>query len=133
MKSSFYYVDITSDTIVAFTSLSISIFAAFLSFFKYAKESKLQRRADLVSTFSAIIALIDNYITIESRGLLRKNELLVKLKNIDPEKEDTSSLWLSIDEKSEEASRYVATTYDRLGFILRNDVELEESIIYHFI
>ncbi len=129
MKNIFYYVDITSDTIIAFSSLSISIFAAFLSFFKYAKESKLQRRADLVSTFSAIIALIDNYRTIESRGLLRKNELLVKLKNVDPEREDTSSLWLSIDEKSEEAARYVATTYDRLGFILRNDVELEESII----
>lgn len=123
-----YCMYISSDTVISISSLSISIFAAFLSFFKYSKKSKIQRRADLVSIFSAIIALIDSIRAIESRGLLRKNEKLVNLKNIIPNKDDVP-LSPSIDEKSEEAARYVATTYDRLGFILKNDVELEESII----
>lgn len=120
--------EITSDTLIAISSLSISIFAAILSLFKYTKESKLQRRADIVSIYSDIISLIDSSKSIKSRGLVRKNETLSKLKDVDPEKDDTI-LSASIDEKSEEAARYVATTYDRLGFILKNDAELEKSII----
>ncbi len=120
--------DISLEIFISFSSLFISIFAAIVSLIKFSKESKLQRRADLVSAYSDIISLIDNDRTIRSRGLLRKSELLEKLKNTAPEiNKKTSSL--EVDEKTEEAARYVATTYDRLGFILKSDKELEEAII----
>lgn len=96
-----------------------------LSFFKYSKESTIQRRADLISISSAIIALIDSSREIESKSqVLRKIEKLANFKNIDSNRDDVS-LSLSIDEKSEKMARYIATTYDNLGFILKNDIEIE--------
>ncbi len=109
--------NISLEIFISFSSLFISIFAAIVSLIKFSKESKLQRRADLVSAYSDIISLIDNDRTIRSRGLLRKSELLEKLKNTTSEINKTSSL--EVDEKTEEAERYMATTYDRLGFILK--------------
>lgn len=55
---------------------------------------------------------------------MRKIEKLANFKNIDSNRDDVS-LSLSIDEKSEKVARYIATTYDNLGFILKNDIEIE--------
>ena len=34
-----------------------------------------------------------------------------------------------LDNRTEEAARYVATTYDRLGFILKHDRKLEQEVL----
>lgn len=34
-----------------------------------------------------------------------------------------------MDNKAQEAARYVATTYDRLGFILKHDPRLQQEIL----
>ena len=35
----------------------------------------------------------------------------------------------TLDEKTQEAARFIATTYDRLGFILQHDPVLENEIL----
>lgn len=39
------------------------------------------------------------------------------------------NLIFEIDPATEEAAKYVASTYDRLGFILKHDKELEDEFI----
>ena len=54
-----------------------------------------------------------------------KNKILNQLK--DGTKND--NLIFEIDPGTEEAARNVASTYDRLGFILKHDKELEDEFI----
>lgn len=61
---------------VSFASLAISLMAVSVTLIRYKKESKRQRQADLVSTLTDIVKLIDNDKATESRGILRKNETL---------------------------------------------------------
>lgn len=113
---------------MAFASLLISVFAASISMVRYRKESRIQRQADIVSTFTDIVKLIDNDRAVESRGVLRADKTLNQLKDRDPG--DSGDLPLpEIDEKTHEAARYVATTYDRLGFILKHDPVLEREVL----
>ena len=42
---------------------------------------------------------------------------------------NNDNLILEIDPATEEAARNVASTYDRLGFILKHDKELEDEFI----
>lgn len=110
-------VDLTS-----IASLLISISAFGISLVRFRKESRLQTRADLVTALTDIVRLIDNDRAIEARGILRDDP---RLKGLEVEKVAESD----IDEKTWEAARYVATTYDRLGFILKHDPALEEEIL----
>src|SRR5574341_1111316 len=113
---------------ISFASLVISLMAVSVTFIRFKKESKRQRQADLVSTLTDIVKLIDNDRAVESRGILRKNKILHMLKD---ERDDNAMLIPQIDSETEEAARYVATTYDKLGFILKHDKELEEVLQWH--
>jgi hypothetical protein len=112
---------------LALTSLIISIFAASISLLKFKKESRIQRQADTVTTFYDIVKLIDNDRAVESRGLLRANPELNRLKDLDPDGD--LALVPDLDERTQDAARFVATTYDRLGFILKHDPKLEQEIL----
>lgn len=111
---------------ISFLSLVISLMAVSVTLIRFKKESKRQRQADLVSTLTDIVKLIDNDRAVESRGILRKNKILNMLKD---ERDDNAMLIPQIDSETEEAARYVATTYDRLGFISKHDKELEEEVL----
>ena len=89
------------------------------------KESKRKRQADLFLNVTNIIKILEDEKFIQSRKALRKNKLLNQLKN--GTKND--NLVFEIDPGTEEAARYVASTYDRLGFILKHDEELEDEFI----
>lgn len=117
----------TEADFLAFASLIISIFAASISLLRFKKESRIRRQADTVSVFHDIVRLIDSDRAVESRGLLRANSELNRLKEIDPDVEGVKIP--DVDERTQEAARYVATTYDRLGFILKHDPELEQEIL----
>ncbi|HEY7734198.1 MAG TPA: hypothetical protein VIB07_05340 [Nitrososphaera sp.] len=112
---------------LALTSLVIAILAASITFVRFKTESRLQRQADTVSAFYDIVRLIDNDRAVESRGLLRDSTELNQIRDIDPDTNDVQMP--DIDNKTQEAARYVATTYDRLGFILKHDPKLEEEVL----
>ena len=44
--------------------------------------------------------------------------------------ENSNNLTLQVDLSTEEAAKNVASTYDRLGFMLKHDEELEEEFIH---
>ena len=112
---------------LALTSLIISVFAASISLLRFKKESRIQRQADTVTTFYDIVKLIDNDRAVESRGVLRANAELNRLKETNPDGDATRVP--ELDNMTQEAARYVATTYDRLGFILKHDPKLEQEIL----
>ena len=91
------------------------------------KESKRKRQADLFLNVTNIIKILEDEKFIQSRKALRKNKLLNQLKDGKDAKND--NLVFEIDPGTEEAARYVASTYDRLGFILKHDEELEDEFI----
>ena len=63
--------------------------------------------------------------SLQSRRAVRKNKLLNQLK----EGNGNENLVFEIDIATEEAAKNVATTYDRLGFILKHDKELEDEFL----
>ena len=91
------------------------------------KESKRKRQADLFLNVTNLIRIIEDEKFIQSRKALRKNKLLNQLKDENNNKND--NLIFEIDPATEEAAKYVASTYDRLGFILKYDKELEDEFI----
>jgi hypothetical protein len=108
------------------TSLIISVFAAAISLVMYTNE-RLRRQAATVNAYYDLVKLIDNDKAVESRGLLRANAQLNRLKDADP---DGSGAQIpDLDNRTQEAARYVATTYDRLGFILKHDPKLEQEVL----
>lgn len=111
---------------LVFTSLIISILAAAISLVRYTNE-RVRRQAAIVSSYYDIVKLIDNDRAVESRGLLRANAELNRLRSTDPDSEGAQVP--DVDNKTQEAARYVATTYDRLGFILKHDPKLEQEVL----
>lgn len=107
------------------TSVLITIFAA-ISLVRYTNE-KVRRQAATVGAYYDIVKLIDNDRAVESRALLRANAELNHIKDIDPDGESVKIL--DLDNKTQEAARYVATTYDRLGLILKHDSKLEQEVL----
>lgn len=91
------------------------------------KESKRKRQADLFLNVTNLIRIIEDEKFIQSRKALRKNKLLNQLKDENNNKND--NLIFEIDPATDEAAKYVASTYDRLGFILKHDRELEDEFI----
>jgi hypothetical protein len=90
------------------------------------KESKRKRQADLFLNVTNLIRIIEDEKFIQSRKALRKNKILSQLKEGN---NNNDSLIFEIDPATEEAARNVASTYDRLGFILKHDKELEDEFI----
>ncbi|MFM7797120.1 MAG: hypothetical protein ACKO7N_10190 [Candidatus Nitrosotenuis sp.] len=101
-------------------ALLISFAAASVSVIKFRKESRVQIQADLVTTLTKIIEIIRNDTVREYREILRKSETLNKpIPEAVPE----------IDDKTEKIARYVAVAYDKLGFILKHDEDLEKRVL----
>jgi len=113
--------------LMTYASLIISIFAGVVSLVRFKKESRIQRQADTVSALSDIIKLIDNDRAIHSRGILRADQALNHLKNQGFSNDPLNAP--DVDDETIEAVRHVATTYDRLGFILKHDPSLEKEIL----
>ena len=91
------------------------------------KESKRKRQADIFLNVTNLIRIIEDEKFIQSRRALRKSKPLNQL--TDGISNNNENLIFEIDPATEEAARNVASTYDRLGFILKHDQELEDEFI----
>lgn len=107
---------------LSLTALLISLTAVGFSIIKFKKESKVQIQADLVSTLTKITDIVRNDAVRECREMLRESEIMHKIKSgkeMPPE----------LDDQTEKAARYVAVAYDKLGFILKHDEDLENRVL----
>jgi hypothetical protein len=93
------------------------------------KESKRKRQADIFLNVTNLIRIIEDEKFIQSRRALRKSKPLNQLKDGINNNNNNDNLIFEIDPATEEAARNVASTYDRLGFILKHDKELEDEFI----
>ena len=89
------------------------------------REGKRKRQSDLFSNVTNITRIIEDEKFVQSRRALRKNKLLSQLR----EGNGNDKLVFELDMATEDAARNVATNYDRLGFILKHDKELEDEFI----
>ena len=89
------------------------------------KEGKRKRQSDLFSNVTNITRIIEDEKFVQSRRALRKNKLLNQLR----EGNGNDNIIFELDVATEEAARNVASTYDRLGFILKHDKELEDEFV----
>ena len=101
-------------------ALLISLAVAIVSIIKFRKETKVKIQADLVTTLTKIIDIIRNDTVREYRELLRKSDIL---------RHASENTLPMIDEYTEKIARYVAVSYDKLGFILKHDVDLERRVL----
>jgi hypothetical protein len=112
--------------IFSLTAIALSL----VRIFKSQKESKRKRQSDLFLNVTNLIRLLEDEKFIQSRSALRKNKLLIQLKDGNYKNDnENDNLIFEIDPATEEAARNVANTYDRLGFILKHDKELEDEFI----
>ncbi|HSA73904.1 MAG TPA: hypothetical protein VLD84_08120 [Nitrososphaeraceae archaeon] len=113
---------------IVISSLIFSVVAMVLSLARILrsyKEGKRKRQSDLFSNVTNITRIIEDEKFVQSRRALRKNKLLNQLR----EGNGNDNLIFELDMATEDAARNVASTYDRLGFILRHDKELEDEFI----
>ncbi len=112
--------------IFSLTAIALSL----VRIFKSQKESKRKRQSDLFLNVTNLIRLFEDEKFIQSRRALRKNKLLIQLKDGNYKNDnENDNLIFEIDPATEEAARNVANTYDRLGFIFKHDKELEDEFI----
>jgi hypothetical protein len=114
--------------IFSLTAIALSL----VRILKSQKESKRKRQADLFLNVTNLIRIIEDEKFIQSRRALRKSKLLIQLKDgnyNNKNDNENDNLIFEIDPATEEAARNVASTYDRLGFILKHDKELEDEFI----
>ena len=89
------------------------------------REGKRKRQSDLFSNVTNITRIIEDEKFVQSRRALRKNKLLNQLR----EENGNDNLVFELGMATEDATRNAASTYDRLGFILKHDKELEDEFI----
>jgi hypothetical protein len=114
--------------LIILSSLIFSIVAMGLSLARIVRsyrEGKRKRQSDLFSNVTNITRIIEDEKFVQSRRALRKNKLLNQLR----EGDGNDKLVFELDMATEDAARNVASTYDRLGFILKHDKELEDEFI----
>ena len=114
--------------LIILSSLIFSIVAMGLSLARIVRsyrEGKRKRQSDLFSNVTNITRIIEDEKFVQSRRALRKNKLLNQLR----EGNGNDKLVFELDVATEGAARNVASTYDRLGFILKHDKELEDEFI----
>lgn len=102
------------------SSLIFSIVAMGLSLariVRWYREGKRKRQSDLFSNITNITRIIEDEKFVQSRRALRKNKLLNQLR----EENGNDNLVFELDMATEDTARNVASTYDRLGFILKHD------------
>jgi len=110
------------------SSLIFSVVAMGLSLARILRsyrEGKRKRQSDLFSNITAITRIIEDEKFVQSRRALRKNKLLNQIR----EGNGNDQLIFELDVATEDAARNVASNYDRLGFILKHDKELEDEFI----
>jgi len=90
------------------------------------REGKRKRQSDLFSNVTNITRIIEDEKFVQSRKALRKSKLLTQTKQGNGGNE---KLVFELDVATEDAARNVASNYDRLGFILKHDKELEDEFI----
>ena len=113
---------------IVLSSLIFSVVAMVLSLARILrsyKEGKRNRQSDLFSNVTNITRIIEDEKFVQSRRALRKNKLLNQLR----EGNGNDNLIFELDMATEDAARNVASTYDRLGFILKHDKELEDEFV----
>ena len=114
--------------LIILSSLIFSIVAMGLSLARIVRsyrEGKRKRQSDLFSNVTNITRIIEDEKFVQSRRALRKNKLLSQLR----EGNGNDKLVFELDMATEDAARNVASTYDRSGFILKHDKELEDEFI----
>ncbi len=114
--------------LIILSSLIFSIVAMGLSLARIVRsyrEGKRKRQSDLFSNITNITRIIEDEKFVQSRRALRKNKLLNQLR----EGDGNDNSVFELDMATEDAARNVASTYDRLGFILKHDKELEDEFI----
>ena len=105
---------------ILLSSLIFSVVAMVLSLARILrsyKEGKRKRQSDLFSNVTNITRIIEDEKFVQSRRALRKNKLLNQLR----EGNGNDNIIFELDVATEEAARNVASTYDRLSFILKHD------------
>lgn len=110
------------------SSLIFSIVAMGLSLTRILRsyrEGKRKRQSELFSNITNITRIIEDEKFVQSRRALRKNKLLNQIR----EGNESEKLVFELDVATEDAARNVASNYDRLGFILKHDKELEDEFI----
>ena len=113
---------------ILLSSLIFSVVAMVLSLARILrsyKEGKRKRQSDLFSNVTNITRIIEDEKFVQSRRALRKNKLLNQLR----EGNGNDNIIFELDVATEEAARNVASTYDRLSFILKHDKELEDEFV----
>jgi len=113
---------------IVISSLVFSVVAMILSLARVLrsyKEGKRKRQSDLFSNVTNITRIIEDEKFVQSRRALRKNKFLNQLR----EGNGNDNLVFELDLATEDAARNVASIYDRLGFILKHDKELEDEFI----
>jgi len=110
------------------SSLIFSVVAMVLSLARILRshrEGKRKRQSDLFSNVTNITRIIEDEKFVQSRKAHRKSKLLTQIK----EGSGNEKLVFELDMATEDAARNVASNYDRLGFILKHDKELEDEFI----
>ena len=110
------------------SSLILSVVAMVLSLARILRshrEGKRKRQSDLFSNVTNITRIIEDEKFVQSRRALRKSKLLTQIKG----GSGNEKLVFELDVATEDAARNVASNYDRLGFILKHDKELEDEFI----
>ena len=113
---------------ILLSSLIFSVVAMVLSLARILrsyKEGKGKRQSDLFSNVTNITRIIEDEKFVQSRRALRKNKLLNQLR----EGNGNDNIIFELDVATEDATRNVASTYDRLSFILKHDKELEDEFV----
>jgi len=113
---------------IVLSSLIFSVVAMVLSLARILrshKEGKRKRQSDLFSNVTNITRIIEDEKFVQSRRALRKNKLLNQLR----EGNGNDNIIFELDVATEDATRNVASTYDRLSFILKHDKELEDEFV----
>lgn len=114
--------------LIVVSSLIFSVVAIALSSARILRsyiEAKRKRQSDLFSNVTNIARIINDEKFVRYRRVLRKNKLLNRLR----EGNGNDNVIFELDMVTEEAARNVASAYDKLGFILKHDKELEDEFI----
>ena len=114
--------------LIVVSSLIFSVVAIALSSARILRsyiEAKRKRQSDLFSNVTNIARIINDEKFVQYRRVLRKNKLLNRLR----EGNGNDNVIFELDMVTEEAARNVASAYDKLGFILKHDKELEDEFI----
>lgn len=114
--------------LIVVSSLIFSVVAIALSSARILRsyiEAKRKRQSDLFSNVTNIARIINDEKFVQYRRVLRKNKLLNRLR----EGNGNDNVIFELYMVTEEAARNVASVYDRLGFILKHDKELEDEFI----